>query len=240
MLLVVSLATIMRGAFGLCLGIQGESPRCKQPAAPYDGQVVLPTAAYGMDSMRDVDVFFAPRGLPTGLPLLRVAYDGGRVLLRGGGNPRNNSADAFLGQVPSVTWDATRIATAMVVFIDLDCGGRRRVDSEPGSCGPALHSMWSDCSGGNLNGCRTVVPYRPPGVGRGTNRYVWLMLEQPVPLARSSLPVRPRSVPSWDLVSFLKLNPKLQLSAYNLMHVTGYGTPAWKKKRGGRRRRTSG
>ena len=192
-----------------------------------------------MDIMRDVDVFLAPRGLPTGLPLLRVAYDGGTVLLRGSANPRNNSADAFLGKVPSVTWNATRIATtAMVLFIDLDCGGRSRVDSEPGICGPVLHSMWSDCSGGDLNGCRIVVPYLPPGVSRGTNRYVWLMLKQPAPLARSSLPARPRSVASWDLVRFLKLNPKLQLSAYNLMHVSGFGTPASKKK--GRRRRMRG
>ena len=50
-----------------------------------------------------------------------------------------------------------------LVFVDIDCGGRQRDASQPGWCGPALHSLWMDCSGFRYvlrNPCRMRAFYR--------------------------------------------------------------------------------
>ena len=201
---LVSLLLCTRGAASLCLGTAKEPKSCRRVREYYTAAPV-PPSALGLNNMRDVDAFLSRLGLPTGLPLLDVAFDDGRVPLRGGGAPRNNSADVFLGRAPLVSWDANRIKEATVAFIDPDCGGRRLDPSEPGWCGPVLHSLWHDCTAGNLQGCRTSVPYNPPGVSKArTNRYVWLLLAQPSPLAADSLPAQPKSVASWDCARWAK------------------------------------
>ena len=226
------LMMLLRDAAGYCLGTAGETKSCRPVRTKYVAAAV-PASMQGADNMNDIDTFLMPRGLPGKLPLLRVEYDDGRVSLRGGGSQLNNSAAAFLGVVPAVTWDASDLGTATVVMVDFDCGGRQSDGSLAGSCGPVLHGMWSDCADGRLSSCRkTIIPYLAPGVDKNTNRYVWLLFKQPAPLAPSSLAARGRkSVAYWDLVGFLKLNPSLALKAYNFAHVTGYGKPASNRKR---------
>ena len=167
-------------AFGLCLGSSGEKQTCRWPN---DGlgqkdtyeMASVPSEARGVDNMQDIDIYLRAKGLPTGLPVLRVEYDDGRVPLRGGGGPINNTAAAFLGKQPVVTWDASRVGTAAVAFVDFDCGGRRSDARLHGRCGPVLHSLWADCSAGSLTSCKNVVAYNPPGVSKGTKYVASLM-----------------------------------------------------------------
>ena len=226
-------------AHSWCSGVKGENIKaCGSARDIYKVDTAPPPAANGNGDMRDVEVVFKQFGWK-GLELLNVTYAGGAIL-NGAATRINNAKDVSVGSQPTIQWDCGG-CSAMVLMLDPDCGGRRPGHPEAvGWCGPVLHAMWHDCTGNNLLSCKTVrLPYLPPGVARGTNRYSFVLLRQAKPLAVASLPeqsARPKGVASYDVARLLSSN-HLQAIAWNFMFVTGNGSPAW--KRAARRRNRS-
>lgn len=134
----------------------------------------------GSALLSDLTSYFAQFGFPP-LPELSVTYGSGMSLHGAASRFVKDRDMRFLWTAPSITWDADETdQEAMIVMMDLDAGGRRSADGvEPGPIGPYVHAMYTHCSGGSLRSCKTMIPYVPPGVGRGTNRYVFLKMRQP-------------------------------------------------------------
>ena len=213
--------TLAVGVYALCLGTQGEPTSCRKPRVRFEEAMPLEPPPGEDNNMTDLYAFLEPMGISQLRPL-NVSYGGG-VELRGAGRPIWN-ANELLGRQPTVSWagdDVQGGVNTALVFVDIDCGGRQRDASQPGWCGPALHSLWMDCSGFSLETCVRVVPYHPPDVEKwvkkGTNRYAWILFQQPFRLAKNSLPYRPTE--SWDFRRFLELNPGLTPVACNFAHV---------------------
>ena len=133
------------------------------------------------------DVYLLQEGIRSNLPALSVQY--------GGVAPgRRNATLSFwlpndrdlLEQLPRISW--SRRATgqcSMLLFVDLDAGGRKGRDTEPGNKGPFIHSLWTHCRRGTqpnskglqqLQECREIKAYLPPGnMAPLPNRYLWLL-----------------------------------------------------------------
>ena len=214
----------------LCTGVAKESKTCRHAREKYDAPVLPPPGADAYDDMRDWELIMKQFGMLHGLSVLNVSYAGGATL-HGAATRVDNSRDAWVGFKPDIRWDCNG-CTAMVLMIDPDCGGRRpNAPQQLGWCGPALHSMWHDCTSGNLESCTARRPYLGPGVDKGTNRYGFVLLKQNAPLNVVSLPYlsrKPEGAAYYDLAKLFAAN-SLQPIAWNFMHVTGNGPPAWKK-----------
>jgi hypothetical protein len=230
---------LVQAALALCTGAARESKRCRRQREFYDEATLpLPNLPADFDNFTDLEIVLAHQYGPAfkGLPKLNVTYiirgenggSGADLPLRGAGTRIDNGRATFLATQPRIEWDCSG-CTATVLFIDTDCGGRRaEAPQRLGWCGPVMHSLWSECSGGNLDSCGTTrVRYKPPGVRRGTNRYAFILLRQAksltTTLARRSLPVR--STMHWDLARFVAAN-RLEPIAWNFAHITGSGVPA--------------
>lgn len=137
------------------------------------------TRSLSLSVLSDLEPFYARFGFPP-LPELDVTYYRG-IQLHGSATRFVKDRDMqFLWQAPSITWTPPKGEEAMVVMMDLDAGGRRSADgAEPGPIGPYVHAMWAHCGAGTLSSCKSLIPYVPPGVSEGTNRYVFLLLRQP-------------------------------------------------------------
>ena len=225
-------------SFTLCTGAARESIACRSSRGePYDPTTLPPPAnvALARDDMSDLELVLKQYGI-RGLGVLNVSYADG-VALHGAATRVDNSVDTYLGTQPDIQWDCGG-CSSMVLMIDADCGGRRRTAPERvGWCGPVLHGMWHGCTKGSLNSCTPRLSYAPPGVSRGTNRYSFVLLKQKVPLDARSLPAiskKGNAIGSYDLARLLASN-QLEPLAWNFMHVTGRGMPAWKKRDRGRR-----
>lgn len=223
-------AVVVPRASALCTGIAHESKACRRPRESNTRTVLPLPADDATDNMTDLELVLKQYGM-SGLRLLNVSYAGaGGAKLRGAGTRVDNGHAAWVGAEPDIQWNCDCIA--MVLMVDPDCGGRRSTAPEQtGWCGPALHAMWHDCTGGNLRSCKVRLPYSPPGVSDvTTNRYAFLLLKQRAPLNLGSLPTRserPKTVAYYDLARLIESNA-LQPLAWNFMHVTGNGLPAWK------------
>lgn len=141
------------------------------PAEPYRFE---PIDAYlkrfGMEKLKPLDVRFGED--------LRLTGDSHIF--------NQNDADFKVwkqAKSPTVSWSLPAGTLAMVLFLDLDAGGRPATDDQAGRLGPYVHSLWADCDGDSLESCKQVVrPYKAPGNSAAApNRYTYLLLQQAGP-----------------------------------------------------------
>ena len=162
--------------------------------------------------MEQLDAYLNHHGIPS-LPILSVRYNDtelhGQHLYNGvKGRPRNE----MLKSMPTVTWDAS-IQCAMLLFVDIDAGGRPTNDSQAGPMGPYVHSLWTHCRGGTASECsHTLKNYLPPGsMNARPNRYAYVLFSHPC-AAEIKLPTRYKF--GKDKLSFDRLlNENVGLSA---------------------------
>ena len=110
----------------------------------------------------------------------------------------------ILQKPPTIHWDAATAPRALVLMMDIDAGGRSSLNgSQPGSEGPWVHALWSECTGGSLAHCRSLIKYSPPDVRQGTNRIVFLALRQPSATWVQKVAMRPFRL---SLGEFLRAN----------------------------------
>ena len=160
----------------------------------------------------DLELYFANLGIAA-RPLLNVSFQPFKSA------PQRNivgstavlsiqADEALLAKPPSrVSWvNLPHIAQRqLLVLMDIDAGGRSSVEGErPGPHGPFLSAMWTDCTGGTFETCRTLIPYQPPAHALGTDRYVFLLLQQPTGYLRGVGHVTPFG--PWDFEAFLRDN----------------------------------
>lgn len=92
-----------------------------------------------------------------------------------------------------------------VLLMDIDYGGRSSASgAEPGPLGPRVQGMWTECKGSDLASCQTLIPYEPPAHERGTDRYVFVLMQQPGIYLRDV--GHTKSFAQWDFSKFLQDN----------------------------------
>jgi hypothetical protein len=133
--------------------------------------------------------------------------------------------DAFLQAAPVVSWRTLPNARARhcVVMVDPDAPAPRSEDRRhlPGARGPWLHALWTDCCGGRAGAAaddfRPLAPYAGPSPPSGDHRYVFIVFEQPDPIAfATAFPAGGEADRGrWDFAGFLSRNPTLRPKAVN-------------------------
>ena len=153
--------------------------------------------------LADLEGYYGRFGFPA-LPELSVTF--GNIELHGAAMRFVKDRDMrFLWAPPSITWPEEP-GEKMVVFMDLDAGGRQAIDGiTPGPIGPFVHAMWTHCTGSSISSCKALIPYWPPGVSSGTNRYVFLLMRQPLGKQLQSAPTASERA-HWDFGRFLEAN----------------------------------
>lgn len=186
----------------------------------------------------DLEEAFAHYGFTSTLPLLDVRYDNSRNIIEG---ERSHfvKGDDTIRRAPAITWDANAVPKGIVVFMDLDAGGRSSGDGRlPGPLGPALAGLWAGCAGGSLARCQVrIVPYTAPHPPRGTHRFAFVLLRQEFTWVRdvfeTFVPKHNQEIPAielmkWNFTRFLESNwPNWRRSnsppavAYNFFYLSG-------------------
>ncbi|KAL1500677.1 hypothetical protein AB1Y20_013324 [Prymnesium parvum] len=179
--------------------------------------MLIATSAHGFTERDPVGVYLRQFGLLE-LPQLSVRY--GDVLLD---DDRRNFKlpSRLLQRMPTITWNAS-IDCAMLLFVDLDAGGRPESDLLAGSNGPFVHSLWTHCPGSIL-GCRVVKRYLAPGTtAPRESRYVYLLFRHACD-AELKLPQSFKWGTKFSIATLLAENKNAGLSpvAYNYMLVSG-------------------
>ena len=107
-----------------------------------------------------------------------------------------------------------------LVMIDPDAPSREGDGSAPGSSGPWLHALWSNCAGGSTTSCDQpmTVEYEPPTppAGTGKHRYIFLLFKQDGSIDVDHLET---TRAKWDVKGFVKAND-LEPLALNFFYAT--------------------
>ena len=95
------------------------------------------------DSLADAELFLATVGVPVGLPMLTVHFDGKEICASSSQFSKTKAAHRFLMNEPTVEWAHSEAMTLMM--IDPDAPEREEDGSLPGKRGPWLHWLISGC-----------------------------------------------------------------------------------------------
>ena len=184
------------------------------------GSLVVRKPRVSSPLVDDLDPFLADAAIPV-LPLLNVTYRFrdrlGHLITRavqGTASRLSLEVDAeMLARAPSsITWTnqpgfvAGSGQRQVVIMMDIDAGGRSSAEGDqPGPDGITVLAVWTDCTNGKLDSCRALIPYAGGTSPRkGTNRYVFMVLQQPTSYLRAIGHVT--AFPHWDFASFLSAN----------------------------------
>ena len=137
------------------------------------------------NAMAPIETYLVQFGIGPGLPELALSFDEGRIELHASADLKQ-SYDFFANK-PGISWSTTLAPYASVFFMD---NGPDRGTEVSSSFFPFVHSLWTDCTTGRLDGCgRTVVPWRRPGnTAAEPNRYTFLLFVHDAPLSLLSEP----------------------------------------------------
>lgn len=177
------------------------------------------TRAFATDGMGPIELYLRQFGVPQ-LPKLAVSY-ADQALHGEALHFYLIPSRTLLSRMPTVTWDGATTECAMLLFFDIDCGGRPANDTDAGSKGPYVHSLWINCKHGNAATCNAIKPYKAPGNSRPVpNRYTWMLLRHACG-AILKLPTPRQLRGKLSFSTLLRENAGLTPVATNFMFVGG-------------------
>lgn len=152
--------------------------------------------------MADAQLYLSKCGIPAGLPELSVVWGGKGTAVHGKRSTFRKTKDVFLQSAPAVTYDAA-LGKCTLVMVDPDAPAPKGDGQTPGSLGPVLHWLVTDCTGGRVEGGQ--VAYAGPAPPFGTHRYIQVLFQQTGDvklLGNEQLRLR------WDFPTFVMENAK--------------------------------